>query len=466
MLRNQNQILAFDSISHSLLQVTSLSSSHSARYSILPVYPTTDNKTDRHPLLTNVPMHHLNRQESERRSANGYHQPSLLRPINDHERRIFFLSRLWNVNKEILEYNFIRLKTLNNMIATNRIRRFSTQFDQEYLNENEYSFALELFLQIDVDLFYMKTCSYRGAEPIIDVPNGLFCVNEPQARYEMMRCSRFSCCLCHPSYKLTYRQEKPIIQFGPNQQHRFINGYRSILNCPATCTTNNIIYVLTCPCHQIDYIGETSLSLPNRLSYHQAHGNRILQEFLLGPKNTSKIRTRLKSFETLVKDDMKLYQHSARCSSAIQWFLDENPEYWPFVPTPNDIEEKTTEIDSYKSSVELDTYTYANDVPSPSANHRFTHRQKLGIEQFFREEKYLNSPNQRLDLYQAAIVAVLPINATAALRRIIEALFITHADTQMNTEGHLDKLWLKDSVTHQRTSESVDWCRNLLRRPC
>jgi hypothetical protein len=29
---------------------------------------------------------------------------------------------------------------------------------------------------------------------------------------------------------------------------------------------------------------------------------------------------------------MKLYQHSAHCPSALQWFLDENPEYWPFVP--------------------------------------------------------------------------------------------------------------------------------------
>ncbi|CAF4577533.1 unnamed protein product, partial [Rotaria socialis] len=43
-------------------------------------------------------------------------------------------------------------------------------------------------------------------------------------------------------------------------------GYRSILNCPTTCTTRNIIYVLTCPCKQFDYIGETSVSLPQRLT--------------------------------------------------------------------------------------------------------------------------------------------------------------------------------------------------------
>ncbi|CAF3422935.1 unnamed protein product, partial [Rotaria sp. Silwood2] len=66
---------------------------------------------------------------------------------------------------------------------------------------------------------------------------------------------------------------------------------------------------------------------------HQKHGNRILQEFLLGKKNTSRIRNKLKSFETLVKNDMKLYQHSSHCLSAIQWFLDENPDYWPFIPS-------------------------------------------------------------------------------------------------------------------------------------
>lgn len=37
-------------------------------------------------------------------------------------------------------------------------------------------------------------------------------------------------------------------------------------------------------------------------------------------------------FRTLVKDSMTLYQHSTHCSFALKWFLDENPEYWPFIP--------------------------------------------------------------------------------------------------------------------------------------
>jgi hypothetical protein len=52
----------------------------------------------------------------------------------------------------------------------------------------------------------------------------------------------------------------------------------------------------------------------------------------------------------LVKDNMALYQHSAHCPSALQWFLDENPEYWPFIPIKNDqhndeAEEREEEMD-------------------------------------------------------------------------------------------------------------------------
>ncbi len=51
-------------------------------------------------------------------------------------------------------------------------------------------------------------------------------------------------------------------------------------------------------------------------------------------------------FRTLVKDDMALYQHSAHCPSAMQWFLDENPEYWPFIPVEeNDSNNQPDELD-------------------------------------------------------------------------------------------------------------------------
>jgi hypothetical protein len=209
--------------------------------------------------------HHLNREQLVARLQYGYHQRTARRFTNDHQRRIAFLSGLWNIDYHILENNFTRLMKLANLLGANRIHHFSTSFNQEYLNEDEYSNALEFFLQLDINLFYLKTCSYRQAVPVFN-ESSIFCMNEPQVRYGMTRCSRASCCLCYPSYKITYRHDKPIIQFGPNQQHQFINSYRSVLNCPATCNTRNIIYVLTCPCRRVDYIGETSLSLASRLS--------------------------------------------------------------------------------------------------------------------------------------------------------------------------------------------------------
>ncbi|CAF3663181.1 unnamed protein product [Rotaria socialis] len=241
-------------------------SSSPRRYLLLPCYPNSNDETRIDLLLTNIPIYQLNQQELKQRSIDGFHQPTSVKPINDHERRLFTLSLLWNVHKEILEFNFKRLMYLINQFAANRVHRFSTHSNQEYLHEDEYTIALEFYLQIDIDLFYMKTCSYRGAQPDIDVPKGLFYIHESQAQYSIIACQQRSCCLCYPSYRLTYRSYQPIIQFRPNRRHSFINGYRSILNCPVTCTTKNIIYVLTCPCNKFDYIGETSVSLANLLS--------------------------------------------------------------------------------------------------------------------------------------------------------------------------------------------------------
>lgn len=157
--------------------------------------------------------------------------------------------------------------SLHEQMAIYRMQHFNTGRHKEYLHEDEHATGLEFFLQFDTNLFFMKTCSYRAAQPVADMPKSIF-VNylEPKAQYAIMPCQEVSCCLCHPSYKLIYRQQNQLVlSFGPNQEHSFINGYRSILNCPATCTTRNIIYVLTCPCKKFDYIGETSISLADRL---------------------------------------------------------------------------------------------------------------------------------------------------------------------------------------------------------
>ncbi|CAF1261203.1 unnamed protein product [Rotaria sp. Silwood1] len=157
---------------------------------------------------------------------------------------------------------------------------------------------------------------------------------------------------------------------------------------------------------------------------------------------------------------MKLYQHSTQCPMAIQWFLDENPDYWPFIPT------KLTPMQVQTKEEIEDTalFTYANDVPPPPPNYIFTYEQKLAIDRFFHEKKYLNSPNDRLDLYHAAIIAVLPQNTSDRLRRFIEALFITHAETKLNSIGHMDEFIFSNDLQETSSMNNVEWCHNLIRR--
>ena len=106
---------------------------------------------------------------------------------------------------------------------------------------------------------------------------------------------------------------------------------------------------------------------------------------------------------------MLLYQHLCRCSVAMQYFLDENPDYWLFIPqrmTDNEEQEQERDITSNDDD-DHHRYQYANDLPTPSnRNYHFTIQQKLDIEKFFQQKKYLHSPNNHFDLYEASIVAV------------------------------------------------------------
>lgn len=105
---------------------------------------------------------------------------------------------------------------------------------------------------------------------------------------------------------------------------------------------------------------------------------------------------------------MLLYQHLCRCSVAMQYFLDENPDYWLFIPqrmTDNEEQQQEREITSVV--VDNNQYQYANDVPTPSnRNYHFTIQQKLAIEKFFQQKKYLYSINNHFDLYESQIIAV------------------------------------------------------------
>lgn len=97
---------------------------------------------------------------------------------------------------------------------------------------------LSSYIQYDnflivVDLFFMKTCSFRGAQPRYS-DNGIFCgSDEPEARYTMTPCQDEECDCCYPYDEYKPKKAWPVVDFDSSSKHRFLNGYTSYLNCPA-----------------------------------------------------------------------------------------------------------------------------------------------------------------------------------------------------------------------------------------
>ncbi len=66
---------------------------------------------------------------------------------------------------------------------------------------------------------------------------------------------------------------------------------------------------------------------------------------------------------------------------------------------------------------------------------------------------------------------IVPNDCSAPLQRIVEALLITHAETKLNTMGHLDGSVTNNNYNpHGMTRERIiadrgHWCSNLIRRP-
>lgn len=80
----------------------------------------------------------------------------------------------------------------------------------------------------------MKTCSFRDAQPSLYKHHGIFCINEPQAHYSLEPCKLVTCRFCHPIKDIIMqgRQGQSVVRFSSPQNHRFVDGYESILNCP------------------------------------------------------------------------------------------------------------------------------------------------------------------------------------------------------------------------------------------
>ena len=125
----------------------------------------------------------------------------------------------------------------------------------------------------------------------------------------------------------------------------------------------------------------------------------------------------------LVKDGMLLYRHSARCSVAMQWFLDCNPQYWSFVPitkeearVDNEIyvrpsaiptDPTSSEITRPRTRSDLEAGTCLTDLPPiPSDDYTFSTRQCAEQFEILKNEQNRLLANNDLDLYNGTIVAV------------------------------------------------------------
>lgn len=477
-----------------------LTSLNQERLTILPMYPinesdvhdkhSDDDDVDEQPrrlLLANLPDNQLSNEERKQRRPGKYKcQFSISESTNDHtgaalsfmaqQYRTYFSLILprFNMDLSILDFNYLRLKKFIQLCQLSYIRFLppnrSTDLDF-HLQENEYPQLLEFFLQIDIDLFYMKTCSYRQAIPRME-HEGIFCQTTPECLYVMQPCG--NCQLCYySSVHTNVQQSSPYsIAFNLYQKHRFVNGYESILNCPATCQTNNIIYALTCQCGHYDYIGETNSNLFKRLSSHHCFIHRLILDTLIGKKNYEKYWPGggIKTYEMNKKDSMRLYQHPMRCSSVIQAFLNQNVAYWIFVPMS--CEDADRENLQYQSSTTTTTTTvmpippndpntqkFLSDRPKPPVGYKFSILQIQKQSEFFIQQRYLFQTHTNYAVYHATLIAVLPLNTSDLFRRIIHSLLVTHAETKLNVLGHAFPYPLKAPL-----NEDV-WCANLQRRP-
>lgn len=258
---------------------------------------------------------------------------------------------------------------------------------------------------------------------------------------------------------------------------------------------------------------------------HREEGNRIIREFLIGERNVEYITQGLKSekydiHKTLLKISIKifsrkkindkswLYQHSARCSIALQLFLDYNPEYWCFVPmksveqqfvhgtvrgylsrqssyraisTPSESDRFTTWIRK-----DADVRLLMDNLPQPPYGYSFNHYQRQQQANFFKWTQDRNVPLYNVDLYNANIIAIcmciiiiiimffylhifilfflVPNNVSKLFRKLIESLLITHAACKLNQSGHLVRSDQQMNVNPNRALEN-NWCVNLTHHP-
>ncbi|CAF0955805.1 unnamed protein product [Rotaria sordida] len=306
----------------------------------------------------------------------------------------------------------------------------------------------------------MKTCSFRGAEPRSKI-EGLFCGrDELQARYTLTPCGNLFCLCCHSLNSHKKIQKWSVVDFNSNSTHRFVNGYTTYLNCPATCTTSNVVYAMTCPCGHYDYVDSTAKTLADAMAYHREHRNRIVHEKLTDSPLCQESSLDPNEKENEIANCMRLYQHSARCPIALRLFLDCNPSYWCFIPlscgeqaTENIVDLRET-FDTNSESVPVIANVVVNNprvtqyrvrVPLPPATYVFSDRQLQQQRSFF--ERLLSFSTHQFPYVKYQMI----------VRLYYDTLFIIHAETKLNMICPIG------GDVEQRYGRPYDlvWCANL-----
>ncbi|CAF4999167.1 unnamed protein product, partial [Rotaria socialis] len=176
----------------------------------------------------------------------------------------------------------------------------------------------------------------------------------------------------------------------------------------------------------------------------------MMHSFLTGTPVYEEIMTPMERCRHLIVRKMRLYQHSAHCSVAVQLFLEHNPVYWCFIPRPRKDVEQENEFYARivlatgsefvyvlpkRTNQEKKVARLLTGISFPPPERHFSSAQIQKQRLFF--DRHLLSPVDQLpyvetDLYKMKIIAVLPTDESVILRYLIETLFIIHGETKLN----------------------------------
>ncbi|CAF1382322.1 unnamed protein product [Adineta steineri] len=458
----------------------------SSRQQILPVFPELNDFDEFYPLLANLSYERLSDKERVFRTNHRYQRRTIDISFNRDDiemgrkiqKLLNFYSQKWHIDQDVLIVNLQRLLTsLSRFILNDFILKHQQQLCQ--FSIEEWFIALEFYLQMDAQCFFMKTCSFRQAIPRC-IDEGIFSLTLPSTQYGMKQCQDQNCHYCYKRLDFTDRFE-PAKFFSTSQIHHFVNGYHVYLNCNVTCTSSNIIYALTCPCHQYDFIGRCRIPFGDRIMQHRLYNGRIISNFFIGQTVADHLRDE-HTHLTISESHTKLYQHAIQCPVTIEMFLKIHPRYWCFVPMTreqaiiDDMNLTSTErnlLVQYQMShseynvQENSCNTYQrsdnnaswcmNNGPSAPLNYQFSLRQKLDQWEFFRDRSDIFT-SRYINLYNPTIVMALPDNSSDEMRHLIQALLVSHAEPKLNRT-------INDSIltsANSNNNNNNNWYQHLI----